>query len=76
MVTPSIIRCDVSACTEIDEMTLDVLARLQLVAHRLGTSVQLDNAGTHLLDLLALVGLSDVLPASAPAAAEPPPADA
>ncbi len=58
-----IVRCDVSACTEIDELTLDVLARLQLVARRLGTSVQLHNARTRLLDLLALVGLSDVLPA-------------
>ena len=58
-----IVRCDVSACREIDEVTLDVLARLQLVARRLGTSVQLDNAGARLLDLLALVGLSDVLPA-------------
>jgi ABC-type transporter Mla MlaB component len=61
-----IVRCDVSACHEIDEVTLDVLARLQLVARRLGASVQLLNAGAPLLDLLALVGLSDVLPAAEP----------
>jgi ABC-type transporter Mla MlaB component len=66
-----IVRCDVSACRDIDEVTLDVLARLQLVARRLGTSVQLDNAGARLLDLLALVGLSDVLPAPEPRAPEP-----
>ncbi len=60
----AIVRCDVGACDDIDEVTLDVLARLQLVARRLGTSVQLHNAGARLLDLLALVGLSDVLPAS------------
>jgi ABC-type transporter Mla MlaB component len=58
-----IVRCDLSACRDIDEVTLDVLARLQLAARRLGTSVQLHNAGARLLDLLALVGLSDVLPA-------------
>ena len=58
-----VVRCDVSACRDLDEVTLDVLARLQLVARRLGTSVQLHNAGARLLDLLALVGLSDVLPA-------------
>jgi ABC-type transporter Mla MlaB component len=62
------VTCDVSACTDVDESTLDVLARLQLVARRLGTSVQLRNAGARLLDLLALVGLSEVVPATAPPA--------
>jgi ABC-type transporter Mla MlaB component len=71
-----VVRCDVSACRELDEVTLDVLARLQLVARRLGTSVQLDNAGARLLDLIALVGLSDVLPASDSTAPEPRPVDA
>jgi ABC-type transporter Mla MlaB component len=69
-----IVRCDLSACREIDEVTLDILARLQLVARRLGTSVLLHNAGARLLDLLALVGLSDVLPA--PERVEPLPLDA
>ena len=71
-----VVRCDVSACRELDEVTLDVLARLQLVARRFGTSVQLDNAGARLLDLIALVGLSDVLPGSDSTTPDPRPLEA
>ena len=42
-------------------MILDALARLQLAARRSARSIRLDNACAELVDLLALVGLSDVL---------------
>lgn len=53
--------CDVSQITEPDELALEVLARLQLTARRLGVSIRLHNAGAALVDLLILAGLSDVL---------------
>jgi hypothetical protein len=59
----AIVVVDVSALTEPDPAILDALVRLQLAARRLGSSIRLENACTELVDLLALVGLSDVLPA-------------
>jgi anti-anti-sigma regulatory factor len=56
------IDCDVSALTHADELALEALARLQLAAQRMGTSIRLCNASAQLVDLLALFGLSDVLP--------------
>jgi hypothetical protein len=53
--------CDVSQITEPDLLALDVLARLQLTARRLGVSIRLHNASADLVDLLVLAGLSDVL---------------
>ena len=53
---------DVSALTAPDERTLEVLLRLQLIARRCGASIRLHHARAELIDLLALVGLSDVLP--------------
>jgi len=55
---------DVSTLTEPDSVILDSLVRLQLAAHRLGTSIRLQNPCAELVDLLALAGLSDVLPVS------------
>jgi ABC-type transporter Mla MlaB component len=52
----------VSALTHADEIALEALTRLQLAAQRLGTSIRLRNASAELVDLLALFGLSDVLP--------------
>jgi len=60
--TPEAIVVDVSALTEPDPAVLDALVRLQLAARRLGSSIRLENACSELVDLLALVGLSDVLP--------------
>jgi ABC-type transporter Mla MlaB component len=54
----------VSAFTEVDALAVEVLARLQLEARRLGTSIRLRNASTELVGLIALVGLTDVLPVS------------
>jgi ABC-type transporter Mla MlaB component len=60
--TALVVVIDVSALVDADQRALDALARLQLAAHRVGTSIRLQNACGELVDLLALVGLSDVLP--------------
>jgi hypothetical protein len=57
---PSTIDCDVGALPP-DAATVDVLARLQLAARRLGREVRLRNASGELRDLIAFVGLRDVL---------------
>jgi hypothetical protein len=44
-----------------NEETLDTLARLQLTARRLGTSIRLYNARPLLADLIEIAGLRDVL---------------
>jgi anti-anti-sigma regulatory factor len=61
----AIVVVDVSALTEPDPAVLDALVRLQLAARRLGSSIRLENACRELVDLLALVGLSEVLPVCA-----------
>lgn len=55
------IDCDVSSLTDADELALEALVRLQLTARRLGRTIRLRNASAQLVDLLALVGLTDVL---------------
>ena len=52
--------CDVTG-VEPDAVTVDALARLQLAAGRLGCTVRLRNASAGLRDLVALMGLRDVL---------------
>jgi anti-anti-sigma regulatory factor len=59
---PRPIVVDLSTLTEPDPVVLDALVHLQLAARRLGTSIRLENACSELVDLVALVGLSDVLP--------------
>ena len=61
----AIVVVDVSALTEPDPAVLDALVRLQLAARRLGSSIRLEHACSELVDLLALVGLSEVLPVCA-----------
>ncbi len=53
--------CDVDG-VEPDAVTVDALARLQLAARRHGCQVRLCHASDELLDLLAFMGLRDVLP--------------
>ena len=53
--------CDVRG-VEPDAVTADALAHLQLAAGRRGCQVRLRSAPTELLDLLAFMGLRDVLP--------------
>jgi anti-anti-sigma regulatory factor len=57
-----VVICDVRGITSPDANTLDVLARLQLMAHRLGCGIRLYGAQPRLRDLLLLTGLSEVLP--------------
>ncbi len=52
--------CDV-ATVEPDAVTVDALARLQLGAHRHGCQVRLRHASAELRELVAFMGLSDVL---------------
>src|SRR5688572_15402183 len=54
-------RCDVAG-VEPDAVTVDALARLQLAARRLDCQVQLENASPALRELIAFMGLTDVLP--------------
>ena len=53
--------CDV-ASVDVDAVTVDALARLQLAARRRGCQVRLRNASSELLELVAFMGLQDVLP--------------
>ena len=53
--------CDVSGVPP-DAVTVDALARLQLAARRHGCQVRLCHASSELLELLAFMGLADVLP--------------
>ena len=55
------VRCDVSG-VDVDAVTVDALARLQLAAQRQGCRVHLRNASHELLELVAFMGLRDVLP--------------
>jgi ABC-type transporter Mla MlaB component len=53
--------CDVQS-VEPDAVTVDALARLQLAARRRQCQVRLRNASDELVELVAFMGLSDVLP--------------
>jgi ABC-type transporter Mla MlaB component len=53
--------CDVGS-VETDAVTVDALARLQLAARRYGCRVRLCGASNELRDLVAFMGLTDVLP--------------
>ena len=53
--------CDVAGVPA-DAVPADALARLQLAAHRNGCAVRLRHASAELLELLALMGLGNVLP--------------
>ena len=52
--------CDVHG-VDVDAVTVDALARLQLAARKHGCQVRLRHASSELLDLVAFMGLSDVL---------------
>ena len=67
----SLVDCDVGGLVDPDAVTVDALARVQLTAHRLGCSVRLRHVGGELQDLLALMGLGDVLPFGVGSGLEP-----
>jgi hypothetical protein len=58
----ALVICDVGAITSPDLVTVELLARMQLTARRLGFSLQLCRASDRLLELLDLTGLRDCLP--------------
>jgi ABC-type transporter Mla MlaB component len=58
--SPDVAHCDVNG-VEPDAVTVDALARLQLAARRYDCQVRLRNASLELLDLVAFMGLQDVL---------------
>jgi ABC-type transporter Mla MlaB component len=63
--------CDVNGLPA-DAAAVEALARLQLAAGRCGGAIRLANASTELLDLIAFMGLADVLrPESRRAARRP-----
>ena len=53
--------CDLACVPAADLGLVDALARLQLAAHRTGGTVRLTGMSPELRDLLAFVGLLDVL---------------
>ena len=53
--------CDVRG-VEADAVTVEALARLQLAARRYGCQVRLRHPSSELVDLVAFMGLRDVLP--------------
>lgn len=58
--------CDVADLTDADLAAIDVLARLQLEAGRLGIRVELRGASHELRELLDLAGLREVVRCSEP----------
>jgi len=58
---PAVAYCDAST-VEPDAVTVDALARLQLAARRYGCVVRLRGSSPALLELVAFMGLSEVLP--------------
>ena len=57
---PELARCDVRG-VDVDAVTVDALARLQLAARRQGCQVRLRHASTELRELVSFMGLDDVL---------------
>jgi nitroreductase len=65
------VECDVSGCESADVATLEMLARLQLAAHRRGLRVVVRGASDDLRDLLAWAGMDDALPCEERSGLEP-----
>jgi ABC-type transporter Mla MlaB component len=59
----SLVDCDVGEVAT-DAVAIEALARLQLGARRHGCRVQLRSAAPELVELVAFMGLADVLPAA------------
>lgn len=66
----AVVVCDVRALPA-DLLTIDVLARLELTARRLGREIRLAGASPELLGLLGLVGLAGVVGRATPPPASP-----
>jgi ABC-type transporter Mla MlaB component len=53
--------CDVGMLDACDLVTIDALARLTLIVQRLGCTIRVTGASDQLAELIAFVGLNDVL---------------
>ena len=53
--------CDVGAVADADVVAVEAIARMQLAARRLGGSVRFQRLSDEMVELLALVGLDNVL---------------
>ena len=62
--------CDLAGLTDADLATVEALARLQLIARRLGITVEVRGAPGELRELLEFAGLADVVRCSEPLAVE------
>jgi ABC-type transporter Mla MlaB component len=58
---PAVVLCRVDGVVH-DAVTVDALARLQLAARRHGCQIRLIGASRELRDLVAFMGLRDVIP--------------
>jgi hypothetical protein len=56
----SVVECDVRGVTP-DAITVEVLARLQLIARRNGCTLRLLNASIEVLDVVEFMGLGRIL---------------
>jgi ABC-type transporter Mla MlaB component len=63
--------CDVSELAGCDLATVNVLARLTLLARGLGSRVQVVHASRELRELLAFAGLADAVPCVGASGVEP-----
>jgi ABC-type transporter Mla MlaB component len=63
---PGWVTCDVGELTVADAATVDALARLQLIARRLGLELRLNRPSGALVELLTLMGLREILPPCEP----------
>ena len=63
--------CDVGGLVDPDAVTVDALARLQLTARRLGRRIRLRDPCGELRQLLALMGLGEVLAVGVPSGSQP-----
>lgn len=67
----NLIVCEVGSLAQPDAAVVDALCRMRLAARRRGCQLRLRGASPDLLDLLFLVGLSDVLPVEQASGFEP-----
>jgi hypothetical protein len=57
----TVVPCDVR-CLGAEAAVVDALARLQLAAMRCGCRISMRNASPELVELIAFIGLEEVLP--------------
>jgi ABC-type transporter Mla MlaB component len=61
-----LVTCDVGVLDSCDLVVIDALARMELIARRLGCTVQVSRASDQLVELIAFAGLQEVLPVCRP----------